>query len=44
MALTDLHGEPSGHAIDCNLKVPLLLKLILEVADPLLSIGALLAS
>ena len=44
MALTDLHGEPGRHALGYNLQVPLLLKLILEVVDPLLSVGALLAS
>ena len=44
LALLDLHGEPGGHALGCNLQVPLPLKLILEVVDPLLSISALLAS
>ena len=33
--LTDLHGEPSEHTLGCNLQVPLPLKLILEVVDPL---------
>ena len=44
MALTDLHDEPIGHVLGCNLQVPLPLKLILEVVDPLLSVDALLAS
>ena len=44
MALTNLRSEPVGHAINYNLQVPLLLKLILEVVDPLLRVGALLAS
>ena len=43
MALTDLRGEAGRHALDCNLQVPLPLKLILEVDDALLSVGALLA-
>ena len=42
--LTDLHGEPGEHALGCNLQVPLPLKLILEVVDPLLSVDMLLAS
>ena len=41
MALTDL---PGGHALGYNLQVPLPLKLILEVVDPLLSVDMLLAS
>ena len=44
LALTDHRGEPSGHALDCNLQVPLPLKLILEMVDPLLSVVVLLAS
>jgi len=44
MALTDLCDEPSRHALSCNLQVPLPLKLILEVVDPMLSVGVLLAS
>ena len=44
MALTDLHGEPGGHALSCNLQVPLPLKLILEVVDPLLRVTVLLVS
>ena len=44
MALTDLHGKLDGHALGYNLQVPLPLKLILEVVDLLLSVGALLAS
>ena len=44
LALTDLHGEPGRHALGCNLQVPLPLKLILEVVDPLLSVDALLVS
>ena len=44
MVLTDLRDELGGHALSCNLQVPLPLKLILEVVDPLLSVGALLAS
>ena len=44
LALTDLHGEPGGHTLGCNLQVPLPLKLTLEVVDPLLSSSALLAS
>ena len=44
MALTNLRDELDGHALGCNLQVPLPLKLTLEVVDPLLSIGALLAS
>ena len=44
LALTDLRGEPSGHAFGCNLQVSLPLNLILEVVDPLLSDGALLVS
>ena len=44
LALTDLCGEPGGHTLSCNLHIPLSLKFILEVVDPLLSIGALLAS
>ena len=44
LALTDLRGDPSGHALYCNLQVPLPLELILKVAAPLLSVGALLAS
>ena len=44
LALPDLRGEPGGHALGCNLQVPLPPKLILEVANPLLSDGALLAS
>ena len=44
LALTDNHGEPSGHALDYNLQVPLPMKLILEVVDPLLSVSALLVS
>ena len=44
LALTDLHSEHGGHALGCNLLVPLPLNLILEVVDPLLSVGALLAS
>ena len=44
MALPDLRGEPSGHALGYNLQVPLPLKLILEVVDLLLSIGVLLAN
>ena len=44
MALTDLHSEPNGHAFGYNLQVPLPLKLILEVVDPLLTVGTLLAS
>ena len=42
--LTDLRGEPSGHALDRNLQVPLPLKLTLEEVDPLLGIDALLTS
>ena len=42
--MTDLHGEPSEHALDHNLQVPLPLKLTLEEVDPLLGIGALLSS
>ena len=44
LVLIDLHGEPSGHALGYNLQVPLPLNLTLEVVDPLLSVGALLAS
>ena len=44
MALTNLHGEPGEQAIGYNLQVPLPLKLILEVVDPLLSVSVLLAS
>ena len=44
LALPDLHGEPGGHTLGCNLQVPLPLGLLLEVADPLLSVGTLLAS
>ena len=44
LALTDLRGKPGGHALSYNLQVPLPLKLILEVVNLLLSIGALLAS
>ena len=44
MALPNLSGKPDGHALGYNLQVPLPLKLILEVVDPLLSISALLAS
>ena len=44
LALTDLRGEPGGHALGLNLQVPLLLKLALEEVDPLLGVGALLAS
>ena len=44
LALTDLRGEPGGHALGCNLQVPLPLKLILEVVDPLLRVGTLLVS
>ena len=44
LALTDLHSEPNGHAFGYNLQVPLPLKLILEVVNPLLSVGTLLAS
>ena len=44
LALTDLRGEPGGHALGHNLQVPLPLKLILEAVDPLLSVCALLAS
>ena len=44
MALIDLCGEPGGHALGCNLQVPLPLKLILEVVDSLLSVDMLLAS
>ena len=44
LALTDLHGELDGHALGCNLSVPLPLKLILEVVGPLLSDGTLLVS
>ena len=44
LALTDLRSEPGGHALGYNLQVPLKLKLILEVVDPLLSVSVLLAS
>ena len=44
LALLDLRGEPSGHALGYNLQVPLPLELLLKVADPLLSVGALLVS
>ena len=44
LVLTDIRGEPGGHALGCNLQVPLPLKLTLEVVDPLLSVGTLLAS
>ena len=44
LALLDLHGEPGGHALGCNLQVPLPLGLLLEVADLLLSVGMLLVS
>ena len=44
LALTDLRSEPDAHALSCNLQVPLPLKLILKVVDPLLTIGALLVS
>ena len=44
MALTDLCGEPDNHAFSYNLQVPLPLRLILEVVDPLLSVSTLLAS
>ena len=44
LALTDLRGEPGGHALGCNLQVPLPPELLLEVADPLLSVSTLLAS
>ena len=44
MALTDLHGEPEGHALGYKLQVPLPINLILEVVDLLLSISVLLAS
>ena len=44
LALTDLLGDPGGHALGYNLQVPLPLKLILKVVDPLLSVSALLAS
>jgi len=42
LVLIDHHGDPGGHALGRNLQVPLPLKLILEMADPLLSVGALL--
>ena len=42
--LTDLCGESSRHALGCNLQLPLPLKLILEVVDPLLSVDTLLVS
>ena len=44
LALTDLRREPGGHALGYNVQVPLPLKLTLKVVDPLLSVGALLAS
>ena len=44
LVLTDLHGEPNGHTLSRNLQVALPLKLILEVVDLLLSVGALLVS
>ena len=44
LALTDLRSEPDAHALSCNLQVPLPLKLILEVVDPLLSVSALLVT
>ena len=44
LAQTDLHGELGGHALNRNLQVPIPLELLLEVADLLLSVGALLAS
>ena len=44
LALPDLCVEPIGHALGYNLQVPLTLELLLEVADPLLSIGVLLVS
>ena len=44
LTLTDLHDEPSGHALDLNLQVPLPLKLTLKEVDPLLGVGVLLAS
>ena len=44
MVLPDLHGEPSGHALGYNLQVPFPLELLLEVVDPLLSVGVLLVS
>ena len=44
LALTDLCSEPGGYALGHNLQVPLPLDLILEVADPMISVGALLAS
>ena len=39
MTLTDLHGEPDGHALGLNLQVPLLLKLALEEVDPPLGVA-----
>ena len=44
LTLPELHGEPGGHVVDCNLQVPLSPELIFEVADPLLSDDTLLAS
>ena len=44
VALTDLCGEPGGHALGHDLQVPLPLKLTLEEVDPLLGIGVLLMS
>ena len=44
LALTDLRGEPGGHALGRNLQVLLPLKLTLEEVDPLLGVGALLMS
>ena len=44
LVLTSHRGEPGGHALGHNLQVPLPLKLTLEEVDPLLGIGAFLAS
>ena len=44
MALLDLRGKHGGHALGYNLQVSLPPKLLLEVADPLLSVDVLLAS
>ena len=44
MALPNLYGEPDRHALSYNLQVPLPPKLLLELADLLLSIDALLES
>ena len=44
LALINLRGEPSGHALGRNLQVLVPLKLTLEVVDPLLGVDALMVS